>query len=73
MKINVRVTPNARVPTVAKASEGSYNVKVNAPAREGKANERLIEMLAEHFNAPKSRVRILKGHNSRNKVIEILV
>lgn len=73
MRINVKVTPNAKVPAVVKADGDSYNIKVNVPARDGKANVRLIEMLAEHFNVPKSQVRILKGHKSRNKVVEILI
>lgn len=71
MEISVRVTPNARLPGVVKADDGSYNVKVNAPAREGKANQRLIEILAAHFDVPKSRIRIVKGLNGRNKVVEI--
>jgi hypothetical protein len=44
---------------------------VDAPALEGKANKRLIEIIAEHFNVSKSSIKILKGFKNRNKIIEI--
>ena len=73
MKINVRVTPNAKVPAVVKVDDVTYNVKVNARAVKGRANERLIEILAEHFGRRKSEIRILKGLNGRDKVVEVAV
>lgn len=71
MRINVIVTPNARIPSVVKSEDGSYKLKVNARASEGKANLRLVEMLAEYFDVPKSHIRITKGLGSRNKLVEI--
>jgi hypothetical protein len=71
MKINVRVTPNAKVPTIEKVDANTYNVRVNARAVEGRANTRMIEMLAEHFGIRKTKVCILKGFNSKNKVVEV--
>ena len=50
-----------------------YIVKVNAPAAEGRANERLIELLSEHFKRPKRNISIIKGFKSKNKLIEIIV
>jgi len=70
MKINVTVTPNAKVSAVVKLDESNYKVKVNAPATEGRANKRLVEVLADYFSVPKSRIRIMKGLNSRKKIIE---
>lgn len=72
MRINVTVTPNARIPVIVKGEDGSYRVKVNARASDGKANIRLIEMLADHFNVSKSHVRILKGLHSRSKIVEVI-
>lgn len=71
MIIKVRVTPNAKAPSVVIADDGSYRVKVNAPASEGKANLRLAEILAEHFGVRASRVRIINGAGSRDKTVEI--
>jgi len=71
MKLSIKVIPNARKSEVVKET-GFLKVKVDAPAKEGKANKRLIEILAEHFKIPKSKIKILKGHNSKNKLVEIL-
>lgn len=72
MEITVVVTPNARVPVIVKLGANSYKAKVNAPATEGRANARLVEMLAEHFHVPMSRVRILRGIAGRKKTIGII-
>jgi uncharacterized protein len=71
MRINVRVTPNARSPLVLRVDDLNYKVRVDARAVEGRANERLVELLAEHFSIPKSRVRIVKGGAGRNKIVEL--
>jgi hypothetical protein len=73
MRINVKVTPNAKVPELSRISDTEYRAKVNARASEGKANIRLIEMLADHFNVTKSHIQILKGLKSREKVIDVIV
>ena len=44
---------------------------VTAPAKEGKANEAMVELLAGILDAPKGRIRILRGHTSRDKVIAV--
>ena len=71
MEIRVRVTPNAKLPSVTKLGDSDYRVKVDARPVEGKANARLVEILADHFGAPKSHVVILKGSSGRNKVVEV--
>lgn len=71
MKILVAVKPNSKKSEVKKISEGEYAVSVNAPAREGKANEAVIELLARHFSVPKSSIRIIRGQTARRKLIEI--
>ncbi len=71
MNINVRVTPNSKTPSIIRIDDSNYTAKVNAPASEGRANERLVEMLAEHFNVSKSSIRILKGARGRNKTVLI--
>lgn len=71
MKIQVKVSPNAKEAKVEKENERALRVKVNAPARGGKANKRLIEILAEYFSKPKSSIKIVKGLTSKNKMVEI--
>jgi uncharacterized protein len=71
MKIKIFIKPNAKKNEVLPQSDGSYIVRVAAPAVEGKANAKLIEVLAEHFGKPKSSVVLAVGTRSKNKIIEI--
>jgi uncharacterized protein len=72
MKMEIRLIPNASRDEVAGLTEeGRYRVKVQSPPVEGAANKRLILFLAERLGVSKSRVRIIGGEKSRNKVVEI--
>jgi len=46
-------------------------VRLAAPAHEGKANELLIEFLAEYYEVPRRSVRITSGFKSRQKRVVI--
>jgi uncharacterized protein (TIGR00251 family) len=70
MKIHVKVKPNSRTEEVSQEGD-SFTVKVKEPPREGKANQAVIRLLAEHFGVHQSHVRIISGFRSRNKVIEV--
>ena len=72
MKIFVKVKPSSKVERVTKVSENEFILSVKAPAKEGRANEALVRLLSEYFDMPKSRITILKGLTSRDKIIELL-
>ena len=67
----VKVKPNSKAVIVDKTAENTYTVRVKAPAKEGKANDAVVEALSEYFDLPKSRIRILHGQTGKNKVVEI--
>ena len=71
MKIFAKVKPNSKEAKVEKFSEDRFVLRVRAPAKEGKANEAVIELLSGYFNIPKSRILITRGHKIKDKVIEI--
>jgi uncharacterized protein (TIGR00251 family) len=71
MIIQVKVKPNSRTEEVSQESD-SFTVKVKEPPREGKANQAVIRLLAQHFGVPKSQVRILSGSKSKSKVVEVV-
>lgn len=71
MEINVIVIPNAKVRSIIRIDNDHYKIKVDAKATEGKANMRLLEILAEHFGLPKSSIQIVKGAHSRTKIISL--
>jgi uncharacterized protein len=72
MLIRVYVTPNSREARVVMVSEDYFEVRVDERAVGGRANKRLLEILAEHFNVPKSKITIVKGTKTRNKIIQIM-
>ncbi|MBI2542972.1 MAG: DUF167 domain-containing protein [Candidatus Aenigmarchaeota archaeon] len=72
MIIAVKVIPNSKKLEITKTGENIYRIKLNAPAVEGKANSRLVEVISDYFSVPKSSVTIVKGHKSRKKILEIL-
>jgi len=71
MRIQVKVKPNSKTEEVSREGD-DFVVKVREPPREGRANQAVIRLLAEHFGVPKSQVRILVGFTSRNKVVEVV-
>jgi uncharacterized protein (TIGR00251 family) len=73
MLIAVHVVTNSREAQVIKAGDTKLEVKVDERATEGRANKRLLEILAAYYKVPKSRVRLVSGAKSRDKVLEIVI
>src|SRR6266849_9823417 len=67
----VRVQPRASKDEIAGEMGGALKVRLRAPAVEDRANEALVEFLADLLKRPKSAVRILSGERSRTKRVEI--
>jgi len=67
----VRVQPRASRDEIAGEMGGALKVRLRAPAVEDRANEALVEFLAQLLKTPRSAVRILSGERSRTKRIEI--
>jgi len=67
----VTVKPNAKKSQIIEQSANQYRVLVRAVAQDGKANRELIDLLAAHFDAPKSTIKIVRGHSARRKIIDI--
>lgn len=69
--LQVKVEPRASQRGISGLFGEALKVKVNAAPAEGEANKELIEILSEEFGIKKTAVRIIKGHSSRNKIVEI--
>lgn len=67
----VRVQPRASRDAIEGEHDGALKVRLTAPPVEGRANDSLRRLLAEHLNVPVSAVRIVSGENSRNKRVSI--
>lgn len=71
MRVDVVVKPNSKKPGIEKLPSGAYRVAVKAPAIEGRANEAVIAVLADHFGVPKSAIAIVRGLKGKKKVVEV--
>lgn len=69
--IGVRVHPNAKHPSVIPIDSETYSVNIDAPARDGEANERLVEIMAEYLDVPKSRIVVTRGFRGHTKFLRI--
>jgi hypothetical protein len=69
---SIKVLPrSSRNEVVGEMEDGTLKIKLTAPPVDGKANEALIELLADHFDIAKNKIKILKGLTSKNKIIQI--
>ena len=52
-------------------TEEYYTVSVKERPVEGRANESITKLLAEHFKVSRSQVRLISGATSKRKIFEI--
>ena len=72
VRLTVLLKPNSRHrQEVIENGDGTLTVYTKSPAIENRANKEAIELLAKHFNVPKTRVKLIKGETSRQKVFAI--
>lgn len=72
MRINVHVKPNSKhVESIEEREDGSYEIRVKAPAVDGRANIAVKAMIASFFAVAKSQVRLIRGSTSKSKVFDI--
>jgi len=69
--ITVQVQPRSSGDGIAGLHEGRLKIRISAPPVDGKANERLTEVIAKALGVSKSSVEIIKGHTSRLKTVRI--
>lgn len=71
MLLHIKAKPGSKVNQVAVAADGSFVIKIKAPAHDGKANEELIKFLSTKLNLPKSKIQLVSGFTSPFKKLEI--
>ena len=67
-----RVTPRAKKNEITEVMEdGTLKIRITAPPVEGKANEALLQFLAEVLELPPARLKIVAGRSNRDKQIRV--
>lgn len=69
-RLAVRVTPGARSEGI-EIEEGRVSVKVRAKPEDGKASAAVLELLAQALDVAPSKVEMLRGATSREKLFRI--
>lgn len=72
MKISVKVRAGSGKNLVKKIDESHYKIWVTKPPEKGKANKAVVFILAKYFNLSPSKIMIMSGEASSNKVIKIM-
>jgi uncharacterized protein (TIGR00251 family) len=69
--LRVRLQPRARKDELVGERSGALVIRVAAPPVDGKANDALCRLVARVAGVPRSRVAIVRGHTSRDKVVRV--
>jgi len=70
-RLEVKVIPGASRDEVVGMLGAAVKIKLRAPPVEGRANEALLEFLAERLALPRRAVSLAHGDTSRHKVLLI--
>ena len=69
--LSVRLQPRASRNEICGEMGDALKIKVTAPPVDSAANSLLVEYMADLLHISKGSVQILKGHTSRNKILQI--
>jgi uncharacterized protein (TIGR00251 family) len=69
--LRVRLQPRARRDEVVGERAGAVVIRVSAPPVDGKANAALCAFVARAAGVAPSRVSVVRGHSSRDKLVRV--
>jgi uncharacterized protein YggU (UPF0235/DUF167 family) len=70
-RLSLRVSPGAKSSAVVGRYGERWKIRVAAPAESGRANEALLELMAGTLGITRSRLRVVSGIGSRDKIVEV--
>ena len=71
VSFKIKVHPRDKKNAITGIIGDALKISVTAPPTDGKANQAVIEFLADFFEIPRSSVTIASGDTSRLKVIRL--
>lgn len=69
--LDIKVVPNASRDGIAGWLGDHLKVRVQAPPEAGRANTRVMELLASELGVPESAITLVRGGSSQRKTVEI--
>jgi uncharacterized protein (TIGR00251 family) len=70
-RIEVRLKPRGSRDELIGLRDGVLQAKVTAPPVDGRANEALRKLIAKRVGVAPSRVSVVRGERSRDKVVQV--
>jgi uncharacterized protein (TIGR00251 family) len=71
LEVPLHVQPRARRSELGGVHNGALKLKVSAPPVDDAANRAVVEFFSEMMGIPRSRIQIIAGLKSRDKVLRI--
>ena len=70
-RLRLRVAPGAARPAVVGRHGDAWKVRVAPAPERGRANDAVLDLLAEALALPRASVALVSGAGSRNKIVEL--
>ncbi|MDZ4847186.1 MAG: DUF167 domain-containing protein [Chitinophagales bacterium] len=71
MFLHIKAKPGSKMNQISIAADGSFIIKIKAPAHDGKANDELLKFLSTKLGLPKSKIQLVSGFTSPFKKLQI--
>jgi len=71
VRISIKAKAGAKKESVEKLSDNEFVVSVKEPPIDGRANWAICRAVADYFGVSPSRVNVISGQSSKNKILEI--
>ena len=69
--LQIKVKPRSKASSLEQAKDGTWVARLKAPPVDGKANEELVALVAEHFHCRTTAVLIKAGASGRMKLVQV--
>ncbi len=73
MFVKIKIIVGAKEESFKRISDDRFEVSVRELPERGFANNRLLELVREHFRVYNGSIRIVSGHHKSNKIISIKI
>ena len=70
-RLSVKVVPGSSRNQIVGWLGDALKIKVTAPPEKGKANEAVIDLLAEALGVSSDDIKVVSGHSSPSKIVAI--
>jgi uncharacterized protein (TIGR00251 family) len=70
-RLRLRVVPGSKSAGIVGRHGEAWKLRVTAAPERGRANDAAVELLAETLRVRPADVRLVSGHGSRDKVVEV--